>query len=703
MKKISIFLLIILIFKLYSYEWTPFGNFDEAIYNADFYPEELGISVLCGEDSLYILEDDVWYVANTNGLPIHDTEIYDEDHLLVVMGAGSSGSDGLYLLDLETLTDEVIEWMWGPRFIRFNSYDYRYYLGASPGIGLSPNAYQWTTIEAFGRPAFYRIANYNERYIISTSDGVFSKEFSFPPAFENQTGLGEIESDELDEISGIVASIINAGIFWVINDSGGDNAVYAFNTDGEHVAKIILEGAVNRDWEDIAIRRSTQEIFIADIGDNNNIHETKYLYYFEEPYLDLDEIPFMDTINVSTITFQYPDGNYDAETLMHDPDDNDLFIVTKRKLEAPGGEDLIFKLPYPEPEDEIITAELAGSISISSSYNPLDQMYYGATGGEISSIGDEIVIKTYSNVYYWKKGHNQNIEDVFTEAPVELPYIQEPQGEAICWDRFGTDYYTVSEEPFSIFPANLYKYQREDWVCSPDSIEIIDICFDSEGTCYGRSNAQNSTSYIYYSENSGYSWDILTESPYGYLGALTVDRYDNLFAGWRGDNNEPGGVALWDDLSGEFQFVNDGIQGRSINRLVSLPQSEQSSIVACTDSGAYFLNEYNFSQSEVIIPTKIRISNHPNPFITDTGQNSRSSGTNICFEMATDNVVEITIYNLKGQKVKTLVSELIAAGNHNINWNGEDDRNKLVSSGIYFCRLNIKGRSQFHKMVLLRS
>jgi len=498
MKFVFTFFLIIITFSLNSYEWTPFGNFEEAIYNANFYQEELGISVICGEDSLYILEDDVWQVANTNGLMIMDTEMYDENHLLVVMGENSM-SDGLYMLNLNNLDDEVIEWMWVPRFIHFNNYDNRYYLGASPGIGLSPDAYQWTTIGAFGMLAFYRIANYDQHYIISTSDGVFSKEFTFPPEFESETELGEIENNELDEISGIVASIKNTGIFWVINDSGGDNAVYAFNREGEHVAKLYLEGSINRDWEDIAIRRSTQEIFVADIGDNNNIYETKYLYRFEEPYLNLDEIPIVDTVNAFTISFQYPDGNYDAETLMHNPEFNDLFIVTKRKLGTSGGEDLVFRLPYPQSTSETIIAEEAGSITIPSYYNPLDQMYYGATGGEISNIGDEMVIKTYSNAYYWKREPDQIFNDVFTDVPIEIPYIQEPQGEAICWDKYGTDYLTVSEEPLNYFSAVLCEYKREDWICSPDSTEIIDICFDSEGTCYGRSNAQDSTSFIYYS------------------------------------------------------------------------------------------------------------------------------------------------------------------------------------------------------------
>ncbi len=702
MKTLLLVLVTAFIQILFSYTWIPFGDFQEPIYNIDFFLDELDIIVVAGEDTLYVQQDDIWQIANTHRLTTWDTEIYDEDQLLLVMG-GYSNSDGLYMLYLDDLNDNVIEWMQVPRFIHFNNYDNRYYLGASPGIGLSPDAYNWTGIPSFEQSAFYRIANYNTNYLITTSSGVYHKEFTNPPVFRAQPDPGEIENDELNEISGITASVKNNGIFWAINDSGGDNAVYGFNENGEHVAKIYLQGVENRDWEDITISRSTQQIFVADIGDNGHVYDTKYIYRFEEPWLNLEELPLIDTVNVATIAFQYPTGNYDAETLMCDPEYQGLYIVTKRSSESPGGEDLVFKLPFPQSTNEVIMAEDVGSISVPAWYYSGDEMYYGATAGAISTVGDEMIIKTYSDIFYWKKQPGQTIDELFAQDFETVEYLQEPQGEAVCWDKYGTDYYTVSEEPVSIIPAVLKKYKRDDWKTSQDSLEIVDVCFNSAGTCYGRSNAQDSVSYLYISEDFGESWELLTDSPYGYLGALVIDSQGNLFAGWRGYNNEPSGVALWDGASGEFIFLNEGIEGKSINKLLQFPLLETPSVIACTDSGAYFLTDYTDTDQTEIIPPCTELKVFPNPALLSENNVRNNIITTIQYEISVEGHVSVVVYNIKGRKVKTLIDKGMSGGRHQTGWDGLDENGNAVGSGIYFCRVTVKGNSSYSRIVVIRS
>jgi flagellar hook assembly protein FlgD len=57
---------------------------------------------------------------------------------------------------------------------------------------------------------------------------------------------------------------------------------------------------------------------------------------------------------------------------------------------------------------------------------------------------------------------------------------------------------------------------------------------------------------------------------------------------------------------------------------------------------------------------------------------------------------------LKGQKVKTLIAESLPAGYHSVIWNGTDERNKPVASGIYFYKLKTKDYSKVRKMLLLK-
>jgi len=97
-----------------------------------------------------------------------------------------------------------------------------------------------------------------------------------------------------------------------------------------------------------------------------------------------------------------------------------------------------------------------------------------------------------------------------------------------------------------------------------------------------------------------------------------------------------------------------------------------------------------------IIPgsSNILYQNYPNPFNPET--TIKFSTTE-----STENT-EITIYNLKGQKVKTLLNEKLTAGKHSIVWKGKNDNSRKVASGIYLYKLKTKNYSAFKKMMLLK-
>ena len=94
------------------------------------------------------------------------------------------------------------------------------------------------------------------------------------------------------------------------------------------------------------------------------------------------------------------------------------------------------------------------------------------------------------------------------------------------------------------------------------------------------------------------------------------------------------------------------------------------------------------------IPEKFLLSqNYPNPF---------NPTTKIDFALARTGDVNIVIYNLMGQQVKTLVSESLHYGYHVITWNGLDDFGRTVPSGVYFSELRAKGFRDSKKMLLLK-
>ena len=86
-------------------------------------------------------------------------------------------------------------------------------------------------------------------------------------------------------------------------------------------------------------------------------------------------------------------------------------------------------------------------------------------------------------------------------------------------------------------------------------------------------------------------------------------------------------------------------------------------------------------------------ANYPNPFYPKTS---------ISYSLKNNSKVILEIYNIKGQKVKTLVNSNVNVGNHKVFWNGKDDSGKAVSSGIYLYRLQAEKYTKIRKMVLMR-
>lgn len=90
---------------------------------------------------------------------------------------------------------------------------------------------------------------------------------------------------------------------------------------------------------------------------------------------------------------------------------------------------------------------------------------------------------------------------------------------------------------------------------------------------------------------------------------------------------------------------------------------------------------------------RIHITNYPNPF---------NPNTNIAFTLDKNKNVNMKIYNIKGQLIKDYGFINGKQGANVINWNGKDNNNKSVASGVYFIRLNVDNKNYNHKLLLLK-
>nr|PID30063.1 MAG: hypothetical protein CSB55_00085 [Candidatus Cloacimonadota bacterium] len=90
-------------------------------------------------------------------------------------------------------------------------------------------------------------------------------------------------------------------------------------------------------------------------------------------------------------------------------------------------------------------------------------------------------------------------------------------------------------------------------------------------------------------------------------------------------------------------------------------------------------------------------SSYPNPFTPGMTR----GGVNISFSLAKDDNVNIKIYNIKGQLVKSVCNEKFTAGSHSVQWNAKNNQGKTASSGVYFYKMETGGHYKAVKRMMI--
>ena len=113
-----------------------------------------------------------------------------------------------------------------------------------------------------------------------------------------------------------------------------------------------------------------------------------------------------------------------------------------------------------------------------------------------------------------------------------------------------------------------------------------------------------------------------------------------------------------------------------------------------SDSGKFVLNNVSLSTQIDIKPERFSLhQNYPNPF---------NPSTTIAYDLPIASIVNITIYDMMGRKIKTLVNEYEAAGFKYTQWDGRNDKNESVSAGLYVYLLQTEKFMQNKKMIFLK-
>ncbi len=151
------------------------------------------------------------------------------------------------------------------------------------------------------------------------------------------------------------------------------------------------------------------------------------------------------------------------------------------------------------------------------------------------------------------------------------------------------------------------------------------------------------------------------------------------------------------NLEFEFCYDNRGTNVRVKEYTVYEPTTDfrETTKIDLKDKQEYYYVSFRppLGNNSVDPPVNLSASNYPNPF---------NPTTTISYDLPSDGKIELSIYNIRGQQVKTLIKGEQIAGSYEVVWNGKDNNEKSVSSGLYFYKLSTKDETIMKKILMLK-
>ncbi|MCF7793208.1 MAG: M20/M25/M40 family metallo-hydrolase [Candidatus Cloacimonetes bacterium] len=262
-----------------------------------------------------------------------------------------------------------------------------------------------------------------------------------------------------------------------------------------------------------------------------------------------------------------------------------------------------------------------------------------------------------------------NSVTVIPMPPISLPFNDDFESGAPYWTFEGSwgladnqafsGTYSLTESPVGNYLSNL------DISAELISVDLTGFS-DAEVSFWAKYNIEPNYDYMYLEVSTdGQTWDELAE--------LTGNQNDWMEYSYSLAQylNEP-------NVQIRFRFYSDSY--------IMLGGMNIDDFAISVDGGSY---------SDDPIMKIVSLDNYPNPF---------NPSTTILFNITSDLAAkaELSIFNIKGQKIRNFEFDQLSAGEHSVVWNGKDDNDQQVSSGIYLYQLKSEGFQLNRKMILLK-
>lgn len=239
------------------------------------------------------------------------------------------------------------------------------------------------------------------------------------------TPVAKLGPGAAKEISALVASRAHPGVFWSLNDSGDEPRIYPVRADGAVVPSVryaqtpgvLIAGAVNSDWEDMALDASGR-LIVADVGNNTNARRDLTLYILPEPEPDEGRTAFTTKLLVrypDQTAFPPPetDRNFDCEAVFTVGDE--IFLLSKDRSDT---FTKLYRLDSRDPNQP-------------NTLTYLDRFDAGGpvTAADASADGLRLAVLTYDRVWLFERADLR--QPFFAGRVLARPYAL-PEGKSDC-------------------------------------------------------------------------------------------------------------------------------------------------------------------------------------------------------------------------------------------------------------------------------
>ena len=290
--------------------------------------------------------------------------------------------------------------------------------------------------------------------VVHAQNGPVLKDLE-PATLQHAVLAGELENRRLEEASGIASSVLNPDVLWVLNDGGNGAQVFAMDTRGKDLGGFVVDGAKNRDWEDMAAFDwdGRSWLLFADTGDNSEGRKECQLYFVIEPDIDKDDHRYFMPL-YSEMHFTYEDGPRDCEAVAVDVQHQKILLLSKRNVPP-----VLYELPLDvAPRTSRHTAKritAVKTIPLPTMEDIRNDPRFGPFGSQptamdITRDGKQVLVLTYQNAFIYD--FDQDWTETFGHLPKHVPIPKLNQAESICFGPTGKTIYLTTEQR----PAPLY-------------------------------------------------------------------------------------------------------------------------------------------------------------------------------------------------------------------------------------------------------